>query len=196
KDGRNAMWDPKGQYSLSKLARHYIAGLLRHAPEFTAVTNQFVNSYKRLVPGYEAPVYLSWARRNRADLIRVPGYKPGQENATRVELRSPDPSCNPYLAFSVMLAAGLEGIENEYECPEPVEENVYLMSEDERTARGIATLPETLQDAVRIAEGSEFLKKALGDHVFNAFIANKKIEWREYSTQVTEFEINRYLPIL
>ena len=196
KDGRNAMWDPNGQYSLSKLARHYIAGLLRHAPEFTAVTNQFVNSYKRLVPGYEAPVYLSWARRNRADLIRVPGYKPGQENATRVELRSPDPSCNPYLAFSVMLAAGLDGIENEYECPEPVEENVYLMSEEERNARGIATLPETLQDAVRIAEGSEFLKKALGDHVFNAFIANKKIEWREYSTQVTEYEINRYLPIL
>jgi len=196
KNGRNAMWDPDGQYSLSKVARHYIAGLLRHAPEFTAVTNQFVNSYKRLVPGYEAPVYLSWARRNRADLIRVPGYKPGQENATRVELRSPDPSCNPYLAFSVMLAAGLEGIENEYECPEPVQENVYLMNEEERKARGIATLPETLQDAVRMAEGSEFLRKALGDHVFNAFIANKKIEWREYSTQVTEFEINRYLPIL
>ncbi|MBN1855495.1 MAG: glutamine synthetase [Dehalococcoidia bacterium] len=196
KNGHNAMFDPQGQFSLSKTARHYIAGLLRHAPEFTAVTNQFVNSYKRLVPGYEAPVYLSWARRNRADMIRVPGYKPGQENATRVELRSPDPACNPYLAFAVMLAAGLEGIENEYECPAPVEENVYLMSEDERKARGIATLPETLQDATRLAEGSEFLHKCLGDHVFKAFIANKKIEWREYSTQVTEYEINRYLPIL
>jgi len=196
KNGRNAMFDPEGQYSLSKIARHYIAGLLKHAPEFTAVTNQFVNSYKRLVPGYEAPVYLSWARRNRADMIRVPGYKPGQENATRVELRSPDPACNPYLAFSVMLAAGLEGIENEYECPDPVEENVYLMSEQDRKARGIATLPENLQDATRLAEGSEFLRKALGDHVFNAFIANKKLEWREYSTQVTQFEIDRYLPIL
>ena len=196
KDGRNAFFDRNGQYDLSQTARSFIAGLLRHAPEFTAVTNQWVNSYKRLVPGYEAPVYLSWARRNRADLIRVPGYKPGNENATRLELRSPDPACNPYLAFSVMLAAGLEGIEKGYECPEPVEENVYRMSEEDRTARGIGTLPANLYEAIQVAESSELLRKALGDHVFEAFIQNKKIEWQQYSTQVTEYEINRYLPIL
>jgi glutamine synthetase len=155
-----------------------------------------VNSYKRLVPGYEAPVYLSWARRNRADLIRVPGYKPGNENATRLELRSPDPACNPYLAFSVMLAAGLEGIEKGYECPEPVEENVYRMSEEDRTARGIGTLPANLYEAIQVAESSELLRKTLGDHVFEAFIQNKKIEWQQYSTQVTEYETKRYLPIL
>ncbi len=196
KDGRNAFFDRNGEYYLSETARSFIAGLLRHAPEFTAVTNQWVNSYKRLVPGYEAPVYLSWARRNRADLIRVPGYKPGNENATRLELRSPDPACNPYLAFSVMLAAGLEGIEKGYECPEPVQENVYLMTEQERKDRGIATLPANLYEAIQVAESSELLRKALGDHVFEAFIQNKKIEWHEYSTQVTEYEINRYLPIL
>lgn len=196
KDGHNAFFDRDGQYYLSQTARSFIAGLLRHAPEFTAVTNQWVNSYKRLVPGYEAPVYLSWARRNRADLIRVPGYKPGNENATRLELRSPDPACNPYLAFSVMLAAGLEGIEKGYECPEPVEENVYLMSEKERLDRGISTLPANLYEAIQVAERSELLRKALGDHVFEAFIQNKKIEWHEYSTQVTEYEIKRYLPIL
>ncbi|MBE9505772.1 MAG: type I glutamate--ammonia ligase [Chloroflexi bacterium] len=196
KDGRNAFFDRNGQYDLSQTARSFIAGLLRHAPEFTAVTNQWVNSYKRLVPGYEAPVYLSWARRNRADLIRVPGYKPGNENATRLELRSPDPACNPYLAFSVMLAAGLEGIEKDYECPEPVEENVYVMTEQQRKDRGIATLPANLYEAIQVAESSELLRKALGDHVFEAFIQNKRIEWQEYSTQVTEYEINRYLPIL
>jgi glutamine synthetase len=141
KDGHNAFFEEEAQFSLSQIARSYIARLLKHAPEFTSVTNQLVNSYKRLVPGYEAPVYLSWARRNRADLIRVPGYKPGKEQATRVELRSPDPTCNPYLAFSVMLAAGLEGIEKGYECPEPVEENVYVMSAEERKRRGIETLP-------------------------------------------------------
>jgi glutamine synthetase len=132
KGKRNAFFDSSDKYNLSKTAKHYIAGLLRHAPEITLVCNQWVNSYKRLVPGYEAPVYLSWARRNRADLIRVPEYKPGRENATRIEFRSPDPACNPYLAFSVMLAAGLEGIEKEYELPAPVEENVYEMSVEER----------------------------------------------------------------
>ena len=196
KDGHNAFFDRDGEYYLSETARSFIAGLLRHAPEFTAVTNQWVNSYKRLVPGYEAPVYLSWARRNRADLIRVPGYKPGNENATRLELRSPDPACNPYLAFAVMLAAGLEGIEKGYECPEPVQENVYLMTEEERKDRGIATLPANLYEAIQVAESSELLRKALGDHVFEAFIQNKKIEWQQYSTQVTEYEIKRYLPIL
>ncbi len=196
KDGHNAFFDPKGLYSLSALAISYIGGILKHAPEFTAVTNQWINSYKRLVPGYEAPVYLSWARRNRADLIRVPGYKPGKETATRIELRSPDPACNPYLAFSVMLAAGLEGIEKKYSCPDPVEENVYEMSAEERKRRGIDTLPASLYEAILLTEKSELVRKALGDHVFNAFIENKKIEWDEYRTQVTEFEIKRYLPII
>jgi glutamine synthetase len=196
KDGHNAFFDPKGQFSLSQTARSYIAGLLKHAPEFTAVTNQWINSYKRLVPGYEAPVYLSWAQRNRADLIRVPGYKPGKENATRIELRSPDPACNPYLAFSVMLAAGLEGIEKGYKCPEPVEENVYIMPAEERARRGIDTLPSSLYDAVQLTSKSEVVRKALGDHVFNAFIKNKMIEWDDYRTQVTEYELKRYLPVL
>ncbi|MBM4462969.1 MAG: glutamine synthetase [Chloroflexi bacterium] len=196
KNGKNAFFDPKDPYYLSKTAKCYIAGLLKHASEITSVTSQWVNSYKRLVPGYEAPVYLSWARRNRADLIRVPEYKPGKENATRIELRSPDPACNPYLAFSVMLAAGLEGIEKGYEVPEPVEANVYEMSDEERQRRGIGTLPGSLWEAIQLTEKSELVRRALGDHVFDAFIKNKKIEWDQYRTQVTDYEIKRYLPIL
>ena len=196
KDGHNVFFDPEGRYDLSQTARSYLAGLLKHAPEFTAVTNQWVNSYKRLVPGYEAPVYVSWARRNRADLIRIPGYKPGKESSTRIELRSPDPACNPYLAFSVMLAAGLDGVEQGYDCPGPVEENVYEMSAAEREARGIGTLPGSLYEAVQLTANSELVRRALGEHVFNAFIRNKLIEWDEYRTQVTEYEIKRYLPIL
>ena len=196
KGDRNAFFDSEDKYHLSKTAKSYIAGLLKHAPEITAVCNQFVNSYKRLVPGYEAPVYLSWARRNRSDLVRVPEYRPGREKATRVEFRSPDPACNPYLAFSVMLAAGLEGIENNYAPPEPVEENVYEMSPEERVKRGIGVLPASLLEAIQVAENSEVVRKALGDHVFDAFIQNKKIEWDEYRSQVTEFELDRYLPIL
>ena len=196
KDGRNAFFDAKDPYLLSKTAKYFIAGLLKHAPEITAVTSQWVNSYKRLVPGYEAPVYISWARRNRSDLVRVPEYQPGKENATRVEYRSPDPACNPYLTFSVMLAAGLEGIEKQYELPAPVEENVYEMSEAERAKRGIRTLPGNLWEAVELARNSEVVRKALGEHVFNAFMANKKIEWDTYRTQVTEYEIKKYLPML
>ncbi len=196
KGEKNAFFDPKDSYHLSQAAKCYIAGLLRYAPEITSVTNQWVNSYKRLVPGYEAPVYLSWARRNRSDLIRVPEYKPGRENATRVEFRSPDPSCNPYLAFSVMLAAGLEGIEKGCEAPEPIEENVYEMSEEERERRGIETLPANLLEAIKLTEQSEVVRKALGEHLFDAFIKNRKIEWNQYRTQVTEYEIKRYLPIL
>jgi glutamine synthetase len=196
KGEKNAFFDTKDSYHLSKEAKSYIAGLLKHAPEITAVCNQWVNSYKRLVPGYEAPVYLSWARRNRSDLVRVPEYRPGREKATRIEFRSPDPACNPYLAFSVMLAAGLEGIEEGYEAPPPTEENVYEMNEVERAKRGIGSLPASLYDAVCLTEQSEVVKKALGEHVFNAFIANKKIEWDEYRTQVTEFELQKYLPIL
>jgi glutamine synthetase len=196
KGNTNAFFDEKDSHHLSKIAKCYIAGLLRHAPEITAVNNQWVNSYKRLVPGYEAPVYLSWAWRNRADLVRVPEYMPGKEKATRIEFRSPDPACNPYLAFSVMLAAGLEGIEKEYQVPDPVEENVYEMSEEERERRGIGTLPGNLWEAVLLAEKSELVQKALGDHVFGAFIKNKKIEWDQYRSQVTEYELKRYLPIL
>ncbi|MBA7471365.1 MAG: glutamine synthetase [Dehalococcoidia bacterium] len=196
KGDKNTFFDPKDPYHLSKEAKCFVAGLLKHAPEITAVTNQWVNSYKRLVPGYEAPVYLSWARRNRSDLIRIPEYRPGREKSTRIELRSPDPACNPYLAFSVMLAAGLEGIEKGYEVPEPIEENVYEMSEEERKKRGIDTLPASLQEAILLTEKSELVRKALGDHVFNAFIENKKIEWNQYRTQVTEYELKRYLPIL
>jgi len=196
KGEQNAFFDAKDTYHLSKTAKCYIAGLLQHAPEITSVTNQWVNSYKRLVPGYEAPVYLSWARRNRSDLIRVPEYQPGKEKTTRVEFRSPDPACNPYLAFSVMLAAGLEGIEKEYEVPEPVEENVYEMSSEERERRGIGTLPGSLIEAIQVTEKSEVVRKALGDHVFDAFIKNKKIEWDHYRTHVSEYELKRYLPIL
>jgi len=196
KGDRNAFFDKDDEYNLSKIARGYIAGLLKHAPEITAVTNQWVNSYKRLVPGYEAPVYLSWARRNRSDLIRVPEYRPGREKATRIELRSPDPACNPYLAFSVMLAAGLDGIDKGLEPPPPVEENVYEMSEAERQKRGITTLPASLIEAIQLAEKSQIVREALGDHVFDAFIQNKKIEWNNYRSQVTEYELKKYLPIL
>ncbi len=196
REGKNAFFDPGDPYHLSAEARHYIAGLLRHGPEITSVTNQWVNSYKRLVAGYEAPVYLSWARRNRADLIRVPEYKPGKEIATRLEYRAPDPACNPYLAFSVMLAAGLEGIEQKYPVPDPVEENVYEMSEEQRRERGIGTLPSSLWEAVKLTEGSELVRRALGNHVFAAFIKNRKIEWDRYRTQVTDYELKEYLPIL
>lgn len=196
KGDRNAFFDKNDVYNLSKTARHFLAGLLKHAPEITVVNNQWVNSYKRLVPGYEAPVYITWARRNRSDLIRIPQYQPGRESATRMELRSPDPACNPYLCFSVILAAGLEGIEKEYPLPEPSEENVYEMKPEERTKKGIKTLPGSLAEAIEIAEGSKLLKKALGDHVFNSFIKNKKMEWDLYRTAVTDFELKRYLPLL
>jgi glutamine synthetase len=196
KGERNAFFDKTDPFHLSDTARQYIAGLLKHAPEFCAISNQWVNSYKRLVPGYEAPVYLSWARRNRSDLIRVPEYRPGKEKSTRIELRSPDPACNPYLTFAVMLAAGLEGIENKYEVPAPVEQNVYEMCEKERHDRGIGTLPGSLDEAIRLFENSDLMRKTLGEHVFNAFIENKKIEWNKYRVQVTDWERERYLPIL
>jgi len=193
---KNAFFSPDTEDHLSELARHYVAGLLHHARAITVVTNQWVNSYKRLVPGYEAPIYVSWARRNRSDLIRVPVYKPGKENATRIEYRSPDPACNPYLAFAVMLTAGLEGIEKKYECPPPVERNVYEMTQQEREELGIEQLPGDLADAIAEAERSELLRKTLGDHVFEKFIENKKIEWHNYRAQVTEFELEKYLPVL
>ncbi len=196
KGDKNAFFDAKDKFYLSETAKKYIAGLLKHAPEITAVANQWVNSYKRLVPGYEAPVYIAWARRNRSALVRVPLYKPGKEKATRIELRSPDPACNPYLAFSVMLAAGLEGIEKNYELPEPVERDIYHLSEEEKQELGIKSLPGSLIEAIEIVEKSEVVRKALGDHIFNNFIENKKIEWDDYRTKIHPYELKRYLPIL
>jgi glutamine synthetase len=196
KGKKNAFFDPKDQYHLSDMAKKYIAGLMKHAREITLVTNQWVNSYKRLVPGYEAPVYISWAQRNRSDLIRIPVYKPGKELATRVEYRSPDPACNPYFAFAVMLAAGLEGIEKEYPLRDPVERNVYEMSEKERKRYRIESLPEDLYEAIKITEKSDLVRRALGDHVFHQFIANKKIEWEHYRARVTDYELEQYFSIL
>ncbi|RMF67044.1 MAG: glutamine synthetase, partial [Calditrichaeota bacterium] len=196
KGERNAFFDANDEHHLSDVARKFIAGLIRHAPEFTLVTNQWVNSYKRLVPGYEAPVYTTWAVRNRSDMIRVPAYKLGKENATRIELRSPDPACNPYLAFSVMLAAGLEGIEKDYPPVPPVERNVYQLSEEERRELNIGTLPEDLYEAIKTMESSELVKKALGEYVFETLLENKRLEWAEYRAQVTEWERDKYLAIL
>ncbi len=193
---RNAFFDPSQQFNLSDLALGFIAGVLTHAQEITLVTNQWVNSYKRLVPGYEAPVYLSWARRNRSDLIRVPEYQPGREHATRIEYRAPDPACNPYLAFAVLLAAGLEGIEQGYECPPPVEQNVYEMTPEERAERGIEMLPGSLSEAIECAANSDLLRRALGNGVFESFIENKRIEWERYRAQVHDWEIRSYLPLL
>ena len=196
KGKKNIFYDADDEFYLSDVAKKYIAGLMKHAPEITAITNQWVNSYKRLVPGYEAPVYISWARRNRSALVRVPLYKPGKEQATRVEFRSPDPACNPYLAFSVMLAAGLEGIEKEYELPEPVEKDIYRLSEREKMELGITTLPGTLAKAIEFIEDSELVRNALGDHIFNNYITSKKLEWDEYRTKVHPYELERYLSIL
>jgi glutamine synthetase len=196
KGDRNAFFDPNDKFHLSDIGKKFIAGLMKHVPEITLVLNQWVNSYKRLVPGYEAPVYISWAVRNRSDMIRVPGYRPGKEEATRVELRSPDPACNPYLAFAVMLAAGLEGIEKDYELQEPFEGNIYNLTESQRDKLGIPTLPEDLYEAIKLAEDSELLYRTLGDHVFHKLIENKKLEWSRFRAHVTSFEIEQYLPIL
>jgi len=193
---KNAFFDPKDTYHLSQTAKRFIAGLLRHSREISAVVSQWVNSYKRLVPGYEAPVYISWARRNRSALVRVPEYKPGKEKSTRAEYRAPDPACNPYLAFSVMLAAGLEGVEKQYELPAPVEEDIFEMTPEEREERGIRTLPGNLFEAVQEMERSPLVRKALGDHVFEKFLANKRIEWDRYRIHVTQYELGKYLPLL
>jgi glutamine synthetase len=193
---RNAFFDGTDEYHLSKTAKRYIAGLLKYAPEITLVTNQWVNSYKRLVPGFEAPVYVCWARRNRSALVRVPQYKPGKEGATRIEYRSPDPACNPYLAFAAMLGAGLAGIEAEEELPPEASNNIYEMREDERHAAGIRSLPQDLHDAIELAEGSDVLREALGEHVHEFLIRNKRQEWDAYKAVVTPYELERYLPIL
>jgi glutamine synthetase len=196
KGNKNAFFDAKDKYYLSNIGKWYIAGLLRHAKEITLITSQWVNSYKRLVPGYEAPVYISWAKRNRSTLVRVPLYKPGKEKATRAEYRSPDPACNPYLAFACMLRAGLEGIRNKYPLPVPIEEDVYEMSDQRRKELKIESLPGSLYEAIEQAEKSKLIKDTLGDHVFEKLIENKKIEWDRFRTHVSKYETDTYLPIL
>jgi glutamine synthetase len=189
----NAFHDPGDEFGLSKVGRCFIAGLLTHAREITAVTNQTVNSYKRLVAGYEAPVHICWARNNESALVRLPAPKKGKESSTRIEFRSPDPACNPYLAFSVMLAAGLKGVEEGYELPPEATNNIYEMTPEERAAEGIGSLPQSLAEAVSAMEESELVAEALGEHVFDYFIRNKRSEWMDYKAHVTPWELDRYL---
>ncbi len=196
KGDKNAFFDASDQYNLSAEGKSYIAGIMKHAREMAAITNQWVNSYKRLVPGYEAPVYVSWARRNRSAMVRVPMYKPGKEKATRIEFRSPDATCNPYLAFAVMLAAGLKGIDEKYPLADPVEEDIYEMDEAARDRAGIDSLPGNLFEAIQEVEKSALVRETLGDHIFDKFVENKKIEWDAYRTHVSTYEIDKYLPIM
>jgi glutamine synthetase len=191
---RNAFFDPDSEHNLSKVARAFLAGMLTHAREITAVCNQWVNSYKRLVPGYEAPIHIGWARRNRSALLRIPTSMGGTD--IRVEFRSPDPACNPYLAFALMLSAGLDGIAQNADLPEPVSDNIYDMTPAERAAAGIETLPEDLSEAIQAMEKSKLVRDTLGDHVFEHFIRNKRGEWEAYKAYVSPFEIERSLPVL
>jgi len=193
---RNAFYDPSGEYLLSRTARSFIAGLLHHAPEFTAITNQWVNSYKRLTGGGEAPAWICWGHNNRSAMIRVPMYKPAKGNSTRIEVRSLDSACNPYLAFAVLLAAGLKGVEEGYELPPGAEDDVWALTESERRALGMAPLPSSLDQAIQAMERSELIAETLGEHVFDFFLRNKRSEWEEYRRQVTPFELDRYLPVL
>src|SRR6202012_462991 len=198
---RNVFYEPGAKYQLSKLGRAFIAGLLQHASEVTAVTNQWVNSYKRLWGGSErtagnggeAPAYICWGHNNRSALVRVPMYKPQKGNSTRLEFRSVDPACNPYLAFSVMLAAGLKGVEKDYELPPGAEDDVWALTTAGRRAMGIKPLPADLHEAIRVMENSDLVAEALGEHVFDFFLRNKREEWADYRRQVTRFELDRYL---
>jgi glutamine synthetase len=192
----NAFFDPEDEYFLSQTGKSFIAGLLRHSREIACVFAQWVNSYKRLVPGYEAPVYIAWSRRNRSALVRVPLYYPGKEKSTRAELRCPDPACNPYLTFACLLHAGLEGIEHGYELPPPMEKNLYELTHEERERAGIEALPETLGEAIELGARSELLLKALGEHIHTRYVDLKRAEWEDYRIQVTPYEIAKYLPIL
>jgi len=195
-NGTNAFYSPDDPYELSEIGRAYIAGLLTHSREITAVTNQWVNSYKRLVPGYEAPVNICWGRKNRTALVRVPSFKPGKSESCRVEYRAPDAAANPYLAFAVMLAAGLAGIENRYALTPPVEQDTYSMSQEERVRLDIASLPGDLFGATRAASKSKLVRETLGDDLFEKFLANKFEEWDRYRVQVTDYEVSTYLPVL
>jgi glutamine synthetase len=196
KGGRNIFHSRKDRHNLSEIGKRYVAGLLRHASEITSVANQWVNSYKRLVPGFEAPAYVCWGSKNRSALVRVPLDKPEKDTSRRVEFRSPDPACNPYLAFAVMLRAGLKGIQEGYEFPEPVELDVYLLSPDEREKLGIKCLPDSLYAAIEETAKSALVRETLGDALFEKFIENKRIEWDNYRIQVTQYELAKYLPIL
>jgi glutamine synthetase len=204
KAGRNLFFDKNGPYHLSLLAQRYMAGLMTHAREISAVLSQWVNSYKRLIEGYEAPVYIAWGQKNRSAYIRVPEYQPGKEKATRIELRAADPACNIYLAFAVMLAAGADGVRTKAELVDPVEENIYHMSGARQKKFEIRTLPRTLEEAVRIMEKSGVVREALGEHIFEKLVANKLKEVEEYGRsvsgefdkQVSEYEVRRYLPVL
>jgi glutamine synthetase len=193
---RNVFFEVGAEYHLSKTGRAFIAGLLHHAAEITAVTNQWVNSYKRLAGGGEAPSYVCWGHNNRSALVRVPMYKPTKGQSTRVELRSLDSAANPYLAFAVMLSAGMKGIEENYELPAEAEDDVWSLTDAERRALGIAPLPQNLHDAITVMERSELVAETLGEHVFDFFLRNKKAEWDEYRQQVTEFERARMLPVV
>src|SRR5690349_13417698 len=195
-DGRNAFFDESDKRHLSDVAKAFIAGQLRHAPDVSGIFAQWLNSYKRLVPGYEAPVYVAWSQRNRSALIRIPLYKPGSEQATRAEIRCPDPACNPYLTFAALLHAGLEGIEQGYELPEPMETNLYHLTQEQRRERGIVSLPETLGEAIDALADSELARKALGPHIFDRYVELKRKEWDEYRVQLTDWEMERYLSVL
>ena len=196
KGGANAFYDANDPYFLSDVGKAFIAGQLRHARELSSIFAQWVNSYKRLVPGYEAPVYVAWSRRNRSALARVPMHHLGKDQATRIELRCPDPACNPYLTFATLLHAGLEGIEQGYELPEPMDKNLYHLAADERRRLGIEQLPQTLGEAIELTAESELVLRALGEHMFNRFVEIKRQEWAEYRVQVTQWELDRYLPVL
>lgn len=196
KNGSNAFFDEKDPLYLSETARQYIAGILAHVKEICSVTNQWVNSYKRLVPGYEAPAYIAWGRKNRSTLVRIPQVKIGKPNATRIECRFPDPACNPYLTFAVMLGAGLDGIKHKMQVPPITEENIFRMSKEQRAQHQIDTLPAYLYEAVNYTRSSELVKKILGEHTFEKFIANKDIEWDSYRTHVSSYELERYLSTL
>ncbi|WP_454043569.1 glutamine synthetase family protein [Cellulosimicrobium sp. Marseille-Q8652] len=193
---RNAFHEPGAQFELSKTARQFIAGLLVHAAEITAITNQYVNSYKRLWGGAEAPSYVCWGHNNRSALVRVPMYKPGKGNSSRVEYRALDSATNPYLAFAVMLAAGLKGIEEGYDLPEATEDDVWELTDAERRALGIKPLPQSLDAAIQIMESSELVAETLGEHVFDFVLRNKRQEWDAYRAQVTPFELKRFLQVL
>ncbi len=196
RDGRNAFFDEEDPYHLSDTGKAFIAGQLRHARELASIFAQWVNSYKRLVPGYEAPVYVAWSRRNRSALVRVPLHHAGKEQSTRMELRCPDPACNPYLTFAALLQAGLEGIEKGYELPEPMEKNLYHLAPDDRRRLGIEQLPETLGEAIELTSQSELVLRTFGEHMFNRFVEIKRQEWEDYRVQVTQWELARYLPVL
>jgi glutamine synthetase len=195
-EGRNAFFDSDDEYHLSPVGKAFIAGQLRHAREMSAIFAQWVNSYKRLVPGYEAPVYVAWSQRNRSALIRIPLYKPGSEQATRAEIRCPDPACNPYLTFAALLQAGLDGIEHGYELPAPMETNLYHLTAEERRERGITSLPETLGEAIDELAGSDLMQRTLGEHIFPRYVELKRREWDEYRVQLSQWEMEKYLGTL